>query len=225
MRNAFHEQLDQLNVELIRMGALCEEAISAATKALLEGDMELGQRANALEREIDEKEREIESQCMRLLLRQQPVARDLRAVSAALKMISDMERIGDQAADIAETLQYITDTEAESKSHIAEMAAAAGRMVTDAVSAFVGKDLHQAQAVVAYDDRVDALFTQVKSELTAMILENPQNGENCLDLLMIAKYFERIGDHAVNIAEWVMFSITGRHMEAQDNAKTDRSDP
>ena len=111
------------------------------------------------------------------------------------------------------------------ESAVVEMAAAAGRMVTDAVSAFVSKDLHQAQAVVAYDDRVDALFTQVKSELTAMILENPQNGENCLDLLMIAKYFERIGDHAVNIAEWVMFSITGRHVEAQDNAETDRSDP
>ena len=139
------------------------------------------------------------------------MAGDLRVISSALKMISDMERIGDQAADIAEILQYITDAETESKSHIAEMAAAAGRMVTDAVSAFVSKDPQQAKAVMAYDDQVDGLFARVKEDLTAMILENPKNGENCLDLLMIAKYFERIGDHAVNIAEWVMFSITGRH--------------
>lgn len=225
MRTQFDQQLGKLNVELITMGALCEEAIGLVAAALTRGDTVHSQEISSLEVRIDHKERDIESLCMKLLLQQQPVAGDLRVISSALKMISDMERIGDQAADIAETLQYITDTEAESKSHIAEMAAAAGRMVTDAVSAFVGKDLHQAQAVVAYDDRVDALFTQVKAELTAMILENPQNGENCLDLLMIAKYFERIGDHAVNIAEWVMFSITGRHVEAQDNAKTDRSDP
>lgn len=215
MRTRFDQELGKLNVELITMGALCEEAIGLVAGALTKGKTVQAADINALEVRIDHKERDIESLCMKLLLQQQPVAGDLRVISSALKMISDMERIGDQAADIAETLQYITDSEAESKSHIAEMAAAAGRMVTDAVSAFVSKDLHQAKAVMAYDDKVDALFTQVKGDLTAMISENPKNGEICLDLLMIAKYFERIGDHAVNIAEWVMFSITGRHGETE----------
>ena len=214
-RSRFDHQLETLNTELITMGALVETTIASAAKALMEGDRTQAKRIAQNDSQIDGMEKSIESLCLKLLLQQQPVARDLRLTSAALKMITDMERIGDQAADIAETLQYITDTEAESKSHIAEMAAAAGRMVTDAVSAFVSKDLHQAKAVMAYGDKVVALFTQVKEELTAMISENPKNGEICLDLLMIAKYFERIGDHAVNIAEWVMFSITGRHCEAE----------
>ena len=211
MRTRFDQQLGKLNVELITMGALCEEAIGLVADALTRGATVKSNEISSLEVRIDHKERDIESLCMKLLLQQQPVAGDLRVISSALKMISDMERIGDQAADIAEILQYITDAEAESKSHIAEMAAAAGRMVTDAVSAFVSKDPQQAKAVMAYDDQVDGLFARVKEDLTAMILENPKNGENCLDLLMIAKYFERIGDHAVNIAEWVMFSLTGRH--------------
>ena len=225
MRRGFDQQLGKLNVELSTMGALCEDAIGLVADALQRGTTVKSHEINSLEVRIDHKERDIESLCMKLLLQQQPVAGDLRIISSALKMISDMERIGDQAADIAETLQYITDAEAESKSHIAEMAAAAGRMVTDAVSAFVSMDPHQAKAVMAYDDQVDALFTQVKGDLTAMISENPKTGENCLDLLMIAKYFERIGDHAVNIAEWVLFSITGRHVEDEVNAETDRSDP
>ena len=211
MRTRFDQQLGKLNVELITMGALCEEAIGLVADALTRGATVKSNEISSLEVRIDHKERDIESLCMKLLLQHQPVAGDLRVISSALKMISDMERIGDQAADIAEILQYITDAETESKSHIAEMAAAAGRMVTDAVSAFVSKDPQQAKAVMAYDDQVDGLFARVKEDLTAMILENPKNGENCLDLLMIAKYFERIGDHAVNIAEWVMFSITGRH--------------
>lgn len=211
MRTRFDQQLGKLNVELITMGALCEEAIGLVADALTRSATVKSNEISSLEVRIDHKERDIESLCMKLLLQQQPVAGDLRVISSALKMISDMERIGDQAADIAEILQYITDAETESKSHIAEMAAAAGRMVTDAVSAFVSKDPQQAKAVMAYDDQVDGLFARVKEDLTAMILENPKNGENCLDLLMIAKYFERIGDHAVNIAEWVMFSITGRH--------------
>lgn len=213
MRNKFNEQLERLHVELIQMGALCEDAISAAAEALLKNDTSLAAAAQEAEREIDQKEREVENLCLKLLLQQQPVARDLRVISSALKMISDMERIGDQAADIAETLRFVADTEAESKSHITEMASAAGRMVTDAVAAFVRKDIHQARAVMAYDDRVDTLFAQAKKELTQMVGENPENGEICLDLLMIAKYFERIGDHAVNIAEWVEFSLTGKHAD------------
>ena len=210
MRNAFHEQLDQLNVELIRMGALCEEAISAATKALLEGDMELGQRANALEREIDEKEREIESQCMRLLLRQQPVARDLRAVSAALKMISDMERIGDQAADIAEIARDMKDNDLRHSVPLEDMAREAVSMVTDSVDSFVKRDQELAHQVIARDDRVDDLFIQVRAELIRMIAEG-RDGEVCLDIMMVAKYFERIGDHACNIAQWVEYALTGAY--------------
>ncbi len=221
MRAHFDQQLDKLNVELITMGALCEEAIGLVADAISKGQVVKTDIITELEIKVDQKERDIESLCMKLLLQQQPVARDLRVISSALKMISDMERIGDQALDIAETLQYITDTEAESKSHITEMASAAGRMVTDAVAAFVSQDIHQARAVMAYDDKVDALFSQVKEELTALISENPKNGEICLDLLMIAKYFERIGDHAVNIAEWVEFSLTGKHAEVSHASKTD----
>ena len=225
MRAHFDQQLDKLNVELITMGALCEEAISLVADAISKGQVVKTDIITELEIKVDQKERDIESLCMKLLLQQQPVARALRVISSALKMISDMERIGDQALDIAETLQYITDTEAESKSHITEMASAAGRMVTDAVAAFVSQDIHQARAVMAYDDKVDALFSQVKEELTALISENPKNGEICLDLLMIAKYFERIGDHAVNIAEWVEFSLTGKHAEVSHASKTDGGHP
>lgn len=224
MRVRFDQQLDKLNVELITMGALCEEAIGLVAHGLERGGAVPAEEISGLEIRIDQKERDIESLCMKLLLQQQPVARDLRVISSALKMISDMERIGDQAQDIAETLRYITDAEVESKSHIAEMAGAAGRMVTDAVAAFVSKDIHQARAVMAYDDKVDALFTRVKERLTGLIRENPQNGEICLDLLMIAKYFERIGDHAVNIAEWVEFSITGKHAEVSHDTETDGGD-
>ena len=212
MRNTFHEQLDQLNVELIRMGALCEEAISAATKALLDGDMELGQRANTLEQEIDQKEREIENQCMRLLLRQQPVARDLRAVSAALKMISDMERIGDQAADIAEIARDIESRELCGQVPIAEMAKAAVEMVTDSVDAFVRGDEALAHAVIVADDTVDDLFLKMRGKLIQLI-SSGENGSVCLDLMMVAKYFERIGDHSVNVAQWVEYSLTGHYEE------------
>ena len=225
MRAHFDQQLDKLNVELITMGALCEEAIGLVADAISKGQVVKTDVITELEIKVDQKERDIESLCMKLLLQQQPVARDLRVISSALKMISDMERIGDQALDIAETLQYITDTEAESKSHITEMASAAGRMVTDAVAAFVSRDIHQARAVMAYDDKVDDLFSLVKEELTALISENPKNGEICLDLLMIAKYFERIGDHAVNIAEWVEFSLTGKHAEVSHASKTDGGHP
>lgn len=212
MRDRFNEQLEQLNVELIKMGALCEEAISAAAKALLEGDAALQETAAAAEREIDQKERDIESLCMKLLLQQQPVARDLRTISSALKMISDMERIGDQAADIAEITRDIADNSIKDLVPIGDMARATIKMVTDSVDSFVRKDLGLAEAVISSDDVVDDLFLQVREELIRRIGMG-DSGEVCIDLLMIAKYLERIGDHAVNIAEWVEYSLTGHHAD------------
>lgn len=212
MRDRFNEQLEQLNVELIKMGALCEEAISAATKALLDGDDALRESAAAAEREIDQKERDIENLCMKLLLQQQPVARDLRTISSALKMISDMERIGDQAADIAEITRDIADNSIKDLVPIGDMARATIKMVTDSVDSFVRKDLGLAEAVISSDDVVDDLFLQVREELIRRIGMG-DSGEVCIDLLMIAKYLERIGDHAVNIAEWVEYSLTGHHAD------------
>lgn len=210
MRNTFNEQLEQLNVELIKMGALCEEAISAATKAYLEADRELGQRACQLEQEIDHKERDIEGQCMKLLLRQQPVARDLRSVSAAMRMISDMERIGDQASDIAEIARDIQSNQLAGQVPMEDMARQAISMVTDSVDAFVRGDLALAHSVIVQDDILDRLFLQVREELIGLIASG-KNGSVCLDMLMIAKYFERIGDHACNIAQWVEYAITGQY--------------
>ena len=214
MRKQYGQELELLHVELIRMGALCEEAISAAAKALLEGDRELAEAAKAAEREIDDKERAIESLCMKLLLRQQPVAGDLRTVSSALKMISDMERIGDQAEDIAELAGYVNMAAAPGRLHIDDMARATISMVTDSVDSFVRRDLALAQAVMAEDDRVDALFADVKRAIIDLISRDNTQGELALDLLMVAKYLERIGDHATNIAEWVAYSITGEHPKA-----------
>ncbi len=210
MRSRFDDQLDALHTELIEMGALCENAISNAARALLEGDLSLARRAEEFDREIDEKESKIESLALKLLLLRQPVAKDLRQVSAALKMITDMERIGDQAADIAEitTMAHIVP---EDTLHVGEMARATIKMVTESIDAFVQSDLTLARAVMEYDDVVDDLFDRVKGEIIELIGKAPERGEYAVDLLMIAKYFERIGDHAVNIAEWVEFSITGKH--------------
>ena len=213
MRNRFDEQLAQLNKELIEMGALCEEVIALASEALTRGDVQLAAKVAPLDAEIDRKERTIESLCLKLLLQQQPVARDLRRISAALKMITDMERIGDQAEDIAEIITFLRGRTAESDTLLREMARATIKMVTESVDAFVKHDIMLAEKVVAYDDTVDNYFEQVKDGLIARIADNPDDGEYDLDLLMIAKYFERIGDHAVNIAEWVMFSVTGVHKE------------
>ena len=209
MRNKFDSQLEKLNLELITMGALCEDAISASVKGFLDDDDALCRKAVETEDEINRKERDIESICMKLLLEQQPVARDLRVISSALKMISDMERIGDQAYDIAEIAKFIKNSNVKSKIHIKDMAAAATKMVTDSVDSFVKKDVELARSVMVYDDKVDNLFDCVKDELVQLITEDKANGEFCIDLLMIAKYLERIGDHAVNIAEWVEYSITG----------------
>lgn len=211
MRNRFDSQLEKLNLELITMGALCEDAISASVKALLDGDETLTEKVFAADAEIDQKERDIEAICMKLLLQQQPVAGDLRVISSALKMISDMERIGDQASDIAEIAKFVKNSDVKSKIHIKDMAAAAIKMVTDSVESFVKKDIELASAVMKYDDKVDNLFDCVKDELVRLIAADSENGEYCIDLLMIAKYLERIGDHAVNIAEWVEYSITGAH--------------
>lgn len=211
MRNRFDEQLELLNVELIRMGSLCEDAIFGASKTLL-GESGFAEQVFRADRDIDQKEKDIENLCFQLLLKQQPVARDLRLVSAALRMISDMERIGDQASDIVEITEYLKESSVESKIHIQDMAEATMKMVTASIDSFVKKDLNIAREVIEYDDVVDDLFEKVKTELIRLIGEDSANGGFCIDLLMIAKYFERIGDHATNIAEWVEYSITGTHI-------------
>lgn len=213
MRSKFDEQLKLLNTELTAMGGLCETAIANAAKALMSGDVKIAKNAISIDAEIDEKEREIETLCLKLLLQQQPVARDLRQISSALKMITDMERIGDQAADISEIVTLENVRASESTMHIGDMAHATIKMVNDSIEAFVRRDLDLAHSVIAYDDVVDTLFNKVKQEIIEMIARNREDGEHATDLLMIAKYFERIGDHATNIAEWVEFSITGVHAE------------
>ena len=211
MRSKFDEQLTQLSAELITMGALCEETISAAVKYLTEDNEEMKDICIEADKQIDQKERDIESLCMKILLRQQPVAKDLRIVSSALKMISDMERIGDQASDIVEISSYVTKSGIESKTHITDMAKATIKMVTDSIDSFVKRDLTAAKSAIEYDDIVDSLFDRVKNELISAISGGQKDAEALIDLLMIAKYFERIGDHAENIAEWVIYSITGKH--------------
>lgn len=218
MRNNFDKQLDNLNTELITMGALCEEAIVAAVNTLTDDDRVYFAKATSAEVEIDNKEREIETLCMKLLLHQQPVARDLRTISSALKMISDMERIGDQASDIADIAQHLAKDYTEIHTvHISKMAKDVIKMVTDSVESFVKKDLELARSVMVYDDVVDNLFIKVKEELTKSIKDGSYtSAHSALDVLMIAKYFERIGDHAVNIAEWVEYAITGIRVHDED---------
>ncbi|MDI9485897.1 MAG: phosphate signaling complex protein PhoU [Bacillota bacterium] len=212
MRRGFDAQLEQLNNELIVMGSLIETAIAMTIKALIDQDKEHAQKTIDFDEQIDQKEKDIEALCLKLILQQQPVARDLRTVSAALKMITDMERIGDQAADISEIALLLADTPYIKKlEHISLMAEETAKMVTEAVDAYVRGDLDKARTVIENDDIVDDYFDAVKEDLIGMISQDVRNGSQALDLLMIAKYFERIGDHAVNIAEWVEFSITGVH--------------
>lgn len=211
MRSRFDEQLATLNKELIEMGARCEEAIADAAKALTTADEKTAAKVEPLEAEINQKERDIESLCLKMLLQQQPVARDLRQISAALKMMTDLERIGDQASDIAEIITFIDKKAGVDCEPICLMAEATIRMVTESIDAFVKRDVGIAQQAIAHDDTVDDYFLKVKRSLINMIAQRPADGEHALDLLMIAKYFERIGDHAVNIAEWVIFSVTGVH--------------
>lgn len=210
MRNRFEAQLHELNNEIITMGAMVESAIAAAARALENRDMALATQVAGADDAVDAKEREIEQLCLKLLLQQQPVASDLRMISAAMKMITDIERIGDQAADIAElTLLLCRQEGVLSAKKLKEMARATIHMVSGAIDAFVRRDLHLAREICEYDDIVDRQFDEIKAALVADIRENRDVGETAVDEIMIAKYFERIGDHAVNIAEWVEFSITG----------------
>lgn len=212
MRNRFDRQLVQLNNELIEMGGMIEKAISDTVKALVNQDIELASNVIEYDEEIAHQEREIEQLCLKLLLQQQPVAKDLRLISAALKMITDMERIGDHATDISEiTIELSKESYIKKLDHIQQMAKETMVMLVQSVEAFVNKDMDKARAVIVHDDVVDDLFNKVKAELIAMIHEDVNAGEQASDLLMAAKYFERIGDHATNISEWVIFSITGQH--------------
>ncbi|MCL2026838.1 MAG: phosphate signaling complex protein PhoU [Leptospirales bacterium] len=217
MRDRFNKQLLELNNKLIEMGALIERAISRAADALEKQDAAEAEAVIAGDDIIDDMEKEIETQCLKLLLVQQPVARDLGLISTALKMITDMERIGDHAADISGLSIGLSKQHGQTKTmeQIRQMASATAKMVTDSIDSFVKKDLELAHSVTAHDDVVDKLFATVKKDLIALVHEDADNGEQAFDLLQIAKYYERIGDHAVNIAEWVIFSITGKHKDRQ----------
>lgn len=209
MRDYYEEQLTKLHTQMIAMGSLCEEAIANATKALTDGDTALAQEIMGGDAKINQQERDIEALCLKLLLHQQPVAGDLRRVSGAMKMVTDMERIGDQAADIAEIVIDMNQKLPEKFLHICKMGVAAMKMVTDSVNAYVDQDLELARAVIRSDDEVDELFLKIRGEILDAIRDGSAQGEEVLDLFMITKYYERIGDHATNIAEWVEYSITG----------------
>ena len=212
MRNRFDRQLSTLNDELIEMGSMIEKSIETAIKALVNQDVDLARHAIEADEGIDRQERIIEDLCLKLLLQQQPVAKDLRLISSALKMITDMERIGDHASDISEITIALADQPYIKKlEHIQQMAKETMIMLVGSIEAFVDKDLEKANEVIKRDDVVDDLFNKVKKELIQMIHENADKGEQAADLLMVAKYMERIGDHATNISEWVIFSITGEH--------------
>ena len=211
MRNLFDSQLNTLHRKLIEMGSACETAIDLAVRALLEGNADIAHEAASHDREIDQMERDVETICLKMILQQQPVARDLRQISAAMKIITDMERIGDQAEDIGEIVPFLngrTGTECED---IRLMAETAQQMVRSSIDAYVNQDMTLVKKVIDMDDIVDDAFDRTKNTLIHMISSNREDGQYCLDLLMIAKYLERIGDHATNIAEWVEFSITGQH--------------
>ena len=215
MRNHFDNQLAQLNRELTRMGEECEEIIEIVARAMTGWEDDLIKRVNTIGAEIDESERTIETLCLKLLLQQQPVASDLRQISAAMKMITDMERIGDQAEDIAEIITHLNCRVERESVQIREMAEETMQMVKEAVDSYVRQDLELARKVMKHDDIVDDYFVSIKKSLIDVLTANPGDGEYALDLLMIAKYCERIGDHCTNIAEWVEFSVTGVHKDCQ----------
>jgi len=216
MRSKFDEQLTTLYNSLIEMGGFVEQAIADANKALVNQDIALAKKTIAFDDEIDRKEKEIEILCLRLILLQHPVASDLRLVSAGLKIITDLERIGDHASDLsAIAISLAGKPYIKELVHIPQMATATMKMVTESIDAFVKKDLELAGQVIAYDDVVDNLFNEVKNDLIGLIKENSDNGDQAMDLLMVAKYFERIGDHATNVAEWVVFSLTGTHKDSK----------
>ena len=213
MRSRFDEQLLELNDMLVDMGVMIEKAIKNATRAIVDHEKKRAKKAIAMDSEIDQQEKDIEALCLRLLLRQQPVAKDLRLISAAMKMITDMERIGDQAADISEIARYLIGKEKlMNLDAIPQLAEATSKMVTNAIDAFVKKDLELAQSVIDYDDVVDELFDKIRNDVIELLKSDSASGEQAVDYIMVGKYFERIGDHATNIAEWVVFSITGKHI-------------
>lgn len=211
MRNRFERQLLELNNELIQMGSMIERAIEMGISALVRQDVEKAKKAIAYDEEIDEQEKTVESLCMKLLLQQQPVAKDLRLISAALKMITDMERIGDQAADIADIVKVTSLGVPDASIRLKDMAKATASMVTKCIDAYVKQDLKLAREVIDSDDIVDDLFDEVKDEILQGMRKGITTDVQSLDYLMIAKYYERIGDHATNIAEWVVYSINGHH--------------
>lgn len=215
IRTVFDDELSLLNTELIKMGALCERAVRSALNVYFLGKKADAETANKLEKEIDSKERDIEDLCMKLILRQQPVAGDLRLISSAIKMISDMERIGDQAQDIADIAININSDEINDHVHIRNMSETALSMVSKSIDAFVKKDVSTAEEVIKMDDIVDEGFDKIKEELIQAVREDNKKSEEYIDILMIAKYIERIGDHAVNIAEWVEYSVTGTHRKGE----------
>lgn len=211
MRSRFDEQLENLNKEMIRMGMVSETAIRTTVQALFDHDLEKAKTLQDLLDQANDKNREIEQLCLRLLLQQQPVARDLRTISSALKMVTDMDRIGVQSADIADIIRLGSIQNIPEDLTMREMAESVIKMVSDSIDAFVSKNIEKARYVVEYDDVVDRCFVEIKTKLISTIKNPDVDGEEILDLLMVAKYFERIGDHAVNIAQWVIFSITGIH--------------
>ncbi len=212
MRSKFDQELERLNEELIDMGNLIESRIEAAVSALVNQDVELATRVANGDKEVNDKERDIEDLCLKLILQQQPVARDLRLISSALKMITDMERIGDQAADISElTIRMANEKYFKELIDIPQMAEATIYMVRESINAFVNRDVDKAVEIIYYDDKVDKLFDMVKNELIEYIRDQKYSSEQSVDFILIAKYFERIGDHAQNIAEWVYYAITGEH--------------
>ena len=211
MTTRFERQLEELHIQLITMVSLCEKVISLSAQAIQGSEREIIRDTFETDQKIDSKEREIEGICMRLLLHQQPVAGDLREISAALKMVSDMERIGDQAADIADLSQFIDKSAVGEPINIGKMAEKTVTMVTESVDAFVKNDLELCRKVINDDDYVDDAFNEIKEHLAEGIISKKIDAKTGLDILMAAKYFERIGDHAVNIAEWVEYSITGCH--------------
>lgn len=214
MRIRFEQQLSNLNYALVEMGALVETAIAQAIEALKTQDEALARRVIEFDEQIDQKEKEIEALCLKILLQQQPVAGDLRLVSAALKMVTDMERIGDHAEDISEiSIQLMQEEPIKELEHIPSMALVAIEMVSESIDAFVKRDADKARQVIAKDDLVDDYFEQIRAELIALIQQGGKKGEQIVDLLMITKYLERIGDHAVNVAEWVLFAIYGTHQK------------
>lgn len=212
MRDKFDKELDLLNEELIEMGNLIEASITAAVNALKEQNIELAKRVIEGDKEVNEMEKTIERRCLKLLLQQQPVAKDFRLISSTLKMITDMERIGDMAADISEiSIHLANEVYLKEIIHIPQMAEATIKMVKESIDSFVRKDLELAKIVIKYDEKVDELFDIIKDELIHHIRTNMNSTEQAIDFLMIAKYFERIGDHAQNIAEWVYYAIIGEH--------------